>query len=325
MAMTIPTLNGPTHVKSKRNWRDVNGMLVLDKPRGHSSNMILQKARRLFKARKAGHTGSLDPLATGVLPLCFGEATKFSQYLLDADKAYTVTALLGVTTDTGDSDGEVTHQSSTAAIDQALLEQVLAQFVGSIEQLPPMMSAVKYHGKPLYKWARKGQPVERISRHVVIHRLELLKWQGSSLTLHVHCSKGTYIRTLIEDLGQALGCGAHVVALRRTQAGSFALHQAVSLSMLEQVYENAGVYALDRLLLPAASAVSHWPEVAISKTAAIFLLQGQPVELAKIADYRSTSIPGWVRISELGEAFLGIGEILEDGRLAPRRMIVTGT
>ncbi len=311
----------------RRAWREISGMLVIDKPRGQSSNAVLQHARRLYGARKAGHTGSLDPLATGVLPLCFGEATKFSRYLLEADKAYMVTALLGVSTSTGDAGGEVISIGSTSHVTQDQLNHVLAKFVGNIHQLPPKLSAVKFKGRPLYKWARRGVVVDRIARMVEIYHLHLLKWQGSSLTLYVRCSKGTYIRSLIEDLGHALGCGgAHVVALRRTQAGSFALHQSVSLMTLEQVYENAGVCALDRLLLPAASAVSHWPEITVPSSMAHFLLQGQPVKLNTLTQSAGAANGlGWVRIVKQSQEFIGIGEVLEDGRLVPRRMIVTGT
>ena len=310
----------------RRQWREVNGMLVVDKPRGQSSNAVLQHARRLFCAKKAGHTGSLDPLATGVLPLCFGESTKFSQYLLEADKAYMVTALLGVTTDTGDAGGLVVETGSTEHITQDLLNLVLAQFLGKTEQLPPVLSAVKFRGRPLYKWARRGVEIDRIPRPIEIYAIDVLKWQGSSLTLHVRCSKGTYIRSLVEDLGRALGCGAHVIALRRTQAGPFALRQSVSLSTLEQIYEKAGVCGLDRILLPTASAVSHWPEVSIPNSAAHFLLQGQSLDLNHLPNKSgSVCAPGWVRIAQHDQAFIGIGEVLDDGRLAPRRMIATGT
>jgi tRNA pseudouridine55 synthase len=306
-------------------WRDVDGLLVVDKPRGQSSNAVLQYARRLFGAKKGGHTGSLDPLATGVLPLCFGEATKFSQYLLEADKAYMVTALLGVNTDTGDAGGEVVDTGSTEHVTQTLLNTVIAKFLGKTEQLPPVLSAVKFRGRPLYKWARRGVEVDRIPRVIEIYAIDLLKWQGSSLTLHVRCSKGTYIRSLVEDLGQALGCGAHVIALRRTQAGPFALRQAISLTTLEQIYEKAGVSGLDRILLPTASAVSHWPEISIPNADANFLLQGQLLDLNHLPDKNSFCVPGWVRIAKYDQAFIGIGEVLEDGRLAPRRMIATGT
>ena len=228
----------------KRVRRQVNGVLVLDKPRGMSSNQALQKVRWLLNAEKAGHTGSLDPLATGVLPLCFGEATKFSQYLLDADKGYETLAQLGVTTTTGDAEGEVLERRPVALTAEQI-EAALQEFRGPIQQIPPMYSALKKDGQPLYKLARAGEVVEREARSVTIARLELLAWHGEQLRLAVDCSKGTYIRTLVEDLGQQLGCGAHVAELRRTQAGPFDLSQTVTLETLERLHGEGGAEALD--------------------------------------------------------------------------------
>ena len=233
----------------KRIRRNVSGVLILDKPRGMSSNAALQKVRWLLNAEKAGHTGSLDPLATGVLPLCFGEATKFSQYLLDADKGYETLARLGVTTTTGDAEGEVLEERQVT-VGREALEAVLPRFRGEIEQVPPMYSALKKDGQPLYKLARAGEVVEREARSVTIARLELLAFEAPCATLAVSCSKGTYIRTLVEDIGRELGCGAHVAALRRTQAGPFGLAQAVTLEELVQVHAEGGNEALDRFLLP---------------------------------------------------------------------------
>ena len=212
----------------KRIRRKVDGVLILDKPRGMSSNAALQKVRWLLNAEKAGHTGSLDPLATGVLPLCFGEATKFSQYLLDADKGYETVMQLGVTTTTGDAEGEVVEQRPVEVGEAQLLE-ALEGFRGAISQIPPMYSALKRDGQPLYKLARAGEVVEREARSVTIARLELAAFEGDRPRLQVACSKGTYIRTLVEDIGQVLGCGAHVAELRRTQVGPFSLAQAVSM------------------------------------------------------------------------------------------------
>lgn len=212
--------------RSKR--RDVDGILIFDKPLGMSSNAALQKVRWLFNASKGGHTGSLDPLASGVLPLCLGEATKFSQYLLDADKTYITEARLGMTTSTGDAEGEVL-EIKPCQVTLAEVQALLPRFTGEIEQIPPMYSALKHDGQPLYKLARAGETVERKPRSVTIRQLTLLGLEGDRLRLQVHCSKGTYIRTLVEDIGAALGCGAHVAELRRVQAGPFDLARAVTL------------------------------------------------------------------------------------------------
>ena len=228
----------------KRIRRAVNGILVFDKPLGMSSNQALQKVRWLLNAEKAGHTGSLDPLATGVLPLCFGEATKYSQYLLDADKGYRTVAQLGVTTATGDAEGDVLERREVT-VGRSELEQALVGFRGDIKQIPPIYSALKKDGQPLYKLARAGEVVEREARSVTISRLEVEAFEPPLATLEVACSKGTYIRTLVEDLGQVLGCGAHVAQLRRTQAGPFVLAQAVSLDTLEKAYAEGGPEALD--------------------------------------------------------------------------------
>ncbi|PKF70176.1 tRNA pseudouridine(55) synthase TruB [Pseudomonas fluvialis] len=298
----------------KRVRRQVNGVLVLDKPRGMSSNQALQKVRWLLNAEKAGHTGSLDPLATGVLPLCFGEATKFSQYLLDADKGYETLAQLGVTTTTGDAEGEVLERRPVALTAEQI-EAALQGFRGPIQQIPPMYSALKKDGQPLYKLARAGEVVEREARSVTIARLELLAWQGEQLRLAVDCSKGTYIRTLVEDLGQQLGCGAHVAELRRTQAGPFSLAQAVSLEALEAAHAESGSEALDAFLLPVDSGLQHWPLVELSAHSAYYWLHGQPV--------RAPGAPafGLLRVVDEQGRFIGIGEVSDDGRLAPRRLI----
>jgi tRNA pseudouridine55 synthase len=298
----------------KRIRRAVNGVLVLDKPRGMSSNQALQKVRWLLNAEKAGHTGSLDPLATGVLPLCFGEATKFSQYLLDADKGYETLARLGVTTTTGDAEGEVLEERQVT-VGREALEAVLPRFRGEIEQVPPMYSALKKDGQPLYKLARAGEVVEREARSVTIARLELLAFEAPCATLAVSCSKGTYIRTLVEDIGRELGCGAHVAALRRTQAGPFGLAQAVTLEELVQVHAEGGNEALDRFLLPVDAGLEHWPLLQLSEHSAYYWLHGQPVRAPEAPKF------GMLRVQDHEGRFIGIGEVTDDGRIAPRRLI----
>lgn len=298
----------------KRIRRDVSGILILDKPRGMSSNQALQKVRWLLNAEKAGHTGSLDPLATGVLPLCFGEATKFSQYLLDADKGYETVAQLGVTTTTGDAEGEVLERRDVT-VGRDELEAALGCFRGEIQQVPPMYSALKKDGQPLYKLARAGEVVEREARSVTIARLELLAFDSTKATLSVSCSKGTYIRTLVEDLGQVLGCGGHVAELRRTQAGPFNLSQAISLEELEKAHAEGGNEALDRFLLPSDSGLEHWPLVQLSEHSAYYWLHGQPVRAPEAPKF------GMLRVQDHTGRFIGIGEVSDDGRIAPRRLI----
>lgn len=298
----------------KRIRRDVSGILILDKPRGMSSNQALQKVRWLLNAEKAGHTGSLDPLATGVLPLCFGEATKFSQYLLDADKGYETVAQLGVTTTTGDAEGEVLERRDVT-VGRDELEAALGRFRGEIQQVPPMYSALKKDGQPLYKLARAGEVVEREARSVTIARLELLAFDSTKAALSVSCSKGTYIRTLVEDLGQVLGCGGHVAELRRTQAGPFNLSQAISLEELEKAHAEGGNEALDRFLLPSDSGLEHWPQVQLSEHSAYYWLHGQPVRAPEAPKF------GMLRVQDHTGRFIGIGEVSDDGRIAPRRLI----
>ena len=288
----------------------------MDKLAGISSNDVVQQAKRLFGAQKVGHTGSLDPLATGVLPLCFGEATKFSQYLLDANKTYWTRIRLGVSTETGDADGEVIAQVDATAITQTQVSDALETFVGEIEQIPSMYSALKHQGQPLYKLARQGIEVERAPRTVTIYSAELLQFAEAYIELRVHCSKGTYIRSLAEDLGAALGCGGHVSALRRLAAGPYAEAQAVTL---EQVSEIGDPQEMDALLLPVASAVGSWPSVRLHEDTAHYVRQGQPVQVAHAPTH------GWVQIFESAEEdrFLGVGEVLTDGRIAPRRLVAS--
>ena len=298
----------------KRIRRKVDGIILLDKPRGFSSNGALQKVRWLLNAEKAGHTGSLDPLATGVLPLCFGEATKFSQYLLDADKGYETLAQLGVVTTTADAEGEVISTQPVNATEQDLLA-LLPSFRGEIKQVPPMYSALKKDGQPLYKLARAGEVVEREARSVIISRLELLSFENEQARLAVDCSKGTYIRTLVEDLGQQLGCGAHVAELRRTKAGPFDLARTVTLEELEAVHAEGGSEALDRFLLPVDSGLQDWPLLQFSEHSSFYWLQGQPVRAPEAPKF------GMVRVQDHNGRFIGIGEVSDDGRIAPRRLI----
>ncbi len=295
--------------------RSVDGVLVLDKPPGCTSNQILQRVKRMYGAAKVGHTGSLDPLATGVLPLCFGEATKFSQFLLDADKAYFVKAKWGARTDTGDADGEIIETCATDTLTIEQLVTVLEQFTGVIDQVPSMFSALKHQGQPLYKLARQGVEVERKSRQVTIHELKLLDFDQEYFSLFVRCSKGTYVRNLVEDIAAAVGNLAHVVELRRSQAGPYSLEQAVTVDTLAQVIEQGGHKALDEFLLPLGSSADHWPPVSLTEATVFFLRNGNPVQIP------GAPVQGWVKLLGPTEEFIGVGEILDDGKVAPRRLI----
>ncbi len=298
--------------RSKR--RDIDGVLIFDKPLGMSSNNALQKVRWLFNAAKGGHTGSLDPLASGVLPLCLGEATKFSQYLLDADKAYVTEARLGMTTTTGDAEGDVL-ETRPVNVTLEQVESFLPQFTGDIEQIPPMYSALKHEGQPLYKLARAGETVERKPRSVTINQLKILGLEGDRLQLEVHCTKGTYIRTLVEDLGNALGCGAHVSELRRIQAGPFDLSKAVTLEELEALHAEGGHLALDHLLMPSDCGLQDWPEVELTEQTAYYLNHGQAVRVPGSPAF------GMVRLRDQNGQFIGIGEMTDDARVAPKRLM----
>jgi tRNA pseudouridine55 synthase len=307
-----------TTVARRRRGRDVSGVLVVDKPAGWSSNDAVQRAKSLFNARKVGHTGALDPLATGVLPLCFGEATKFSQYLLSSDKKYWVRIKLGVATDSGDADGKVTQTKEVVGVTSEKIEDALRFFRGEIDQVPSMFSAIKHQGQPLYKLARQGIEIERAARRVTIYSNELLRYQGDELELEIHCSKGTYIRTVAEELGQLLDCGAHVTALRREMAGPYDESDLVTFDALEAALADEGT--LDRLLQPISSTVRGWPEVKLTDNTAYYIRQGQPV----IVPHAPSS--GWVRLAEIVDEestrFIGVGEVLDDGRVAPRRLVV---
>ncbi|MCP5158452.1 MAG: tRNA pseudouridine(55) synthase TruB [Gammaproteobacteria bacterium] len=298
----------------KRQRRSVDGVLLLDKPVGCTSNAALQAVKRLYQAAKAGHTGSLDPLASGLLPICLGMATKLSGWLLNADKTYRFTCRLGMTTTTGDAEGEVVTIRPVELLNRAQIEMAMQRFTGMIEQIPPMYSALKREGQPLYKLARRGIEVEREPRQVMVHALRLLRWEGEELECELHCSKGTYVRTLAADLGEVLGCGAHISALRRTAVAPYDAARMVTLDALHEQAEQ-GLAALDEWLLPLDSTVAQWPAVRVRSESAFYLRQGQPV-LAPHAPTR-----GWVRLYEGEQHFLGIGEILDDGRVALRRLL----
>lgn len=305
--------------RRSRSGRSVDGILLLDKAQGLSSNDALQEAKRLFGAAKAGHTGSLDPLATGVLPLCFGEATKFSQFLLNSDKGYWAELKLGVRTDSSDADGQVVEEREVPALTEAQVDAALDAFRGEFEQVPSMFSAIKHQGQPLYKLARQGVEVEREARPVTVHENRILEFEGDRLVLQILCTKGTYVRTIADDLGEALGCGAHVTALRRTTVGPFGIDDAHTITELEAVRSEGGHAALDRLLKPVEMSVEHWPEVHLTDNTAYYLSKGQPVIVPR------APTEGWVRILEDiegGSRFLGVGEVLDDGRIAPRRLVV---
>ncbi|AGA34745.1 tRNA pseudouridine synthase B [Thioalkalivibrio nitratireducens DSM 14787] len=298
--------------------RDIDGIILLDKPRGLSSNQALGRVKYLLAARKAGHTGSLDPLATGLLPLCFGQATKVSGWLLDADKHYVAVARLGVETSTGDMEGEILREHTVPALTGADVDVACARFRGEIQQVPPMHSALKHQGQRLYALARKGIEVERPARTVTIHALRGVLEAPDRLRVEVHCSKGTYIRTLIEDLGRALGCGAAVAELRRTGHGSFDAGEMVTMEELEAASAEGGPQALERWLRPADSALADCPEVRLDAASTRFVRQGQPVFVARIREQ------GPLRLYGSNGEFLGVGELLDDGRVAPRRLFVAG-
>jgi tRNA pseudouridine55 synthase len=300
--------------RARRGCLPIDGVLLLDKPRGMTSNQALQTAKRLLNACKAGHTGSLDPLATGLLPLAFGDATRISQFLLDADKRYRAVLRLGVNTTTFDAEGEVTRERPVRLTPREV-QRALEPFVGSIEQVPPMYSAIKIGGATLYKLARAGIEIEREARPVMIHALELVSLEDARLELDVHCSKGTYIRTLAHDLGEALGCGAHIEELRRTAVGGLSVESAVCLEALEQMPDHE---ARVRRLLPMDAVLGHIPPVHLTHLAAQYLRQGQAVSA------RHGLSPGWVRLYEEADTFLGMGEVLDDGRVAPRRLLGAG-
>ena len=301
-------MNPPQRVRIQR--RAVHGVLLLDKPLGWTSNDALQKAKRLYRAEKAGHTGTLDPLATGLLPLCFGAATKFSQISLDADKAYRATLQLGQTTSTGDAEGDLL-QTRELRIDRAAIDAAIARFIGRIEQVPPMHSALKHEGRALYAYARAGIEVERAARSVSIQYIHVVDWQADRLVLDVRCSKGTYIRTLAQDIGEALGCGAHLAALCRTASGALRLDDALTLDQLAALSEPER----DALLLPADALLADWPQVHLPDDEAGRFLTGLRRRVG-LADAAAVRVYG-PDDAFLGSAHIAGGELIADRLLSP--------
>ncbi len=301
--------------RQRQRGRTVNGILLLDKSVGMSSNAALQEVKKLFFAKKAGHTGSLDPLASGLLPLCLGEATKLSSFLLDSDKVYEGVCQLGRKTSTGDAEGEVIEERPVPKFDEASIKKVLSQFLGDIEQIPPMHSAIKQNGQPLYKLAHQGIVVEREPRPVHIYELDYLSHDTLSFRFRLRCSKGTYVRTLVEDMGEVMGCGAHLTDLRRTQVGPFDIEQAVTSEVIAHVAADGGHEELDKLMIPMHQALENWPAVRLSENSTYYVRQGQPVQVAK------APTSGWVRLFANDENFIGVGQIMDDGRVAPKRLV----
>jgi tRNA pseudouridine55 synthase len=298
----------------KTKGRNVHGILLLDKPVGVTSNQALQHVKRLYQARKAGHTGSLDKQASGLLPMCLGEATKISGYLLDSDKYYQATCKLGMTTTTGDAEGEITAEKPVPELNKADVLAALAQFHGEISQVPPMYSALKHKGQRLYKLAHQGIVVEREPRNVTIYSLELLALNGDEIEISVHCSKGTYIRTLAEDIGNKLGYGAHVKELRRLGAGPFRAEQMITVGEIERLAIE-GITALDQLLLPVDTALQDVPEIEVSESLVFYMRQGQAVIVPH------APVNGLVRIYDHRHQFIGVGEVQDDGRIGPSRLM----
>ncbi|MEJ3622159.1 tRNA pseudouridine(55) synthase TruB [Vibrio vulnificus] len=306
----------------RRKGRPIDGVILLDKPTGMSSNDALQKVKRLYFAEKAGHTGALDPLATGMLPICLGEATKFSQFLLDSDKRYRVIAKLGERTDTSDSDGDVV-ETRPVNVTLETLEACIEKFRGESDQVPSMFSALKYQGKPLYEYARKGIEVPRESRKITVYEIILHRFEGDEVEMEVHCSKGTYIRTIVDDLGEMLGCGAHVTMLRRTGVAKYPYENMVTLEQLNELVDNAnrdGIApreVLDPLLMPMDTTVEDLPEVNLIADLADMVMHGQAVQVL------GAPTEGQLRLT-MGEErrFIGVGEMNRDGKIAPKRLVV---
>ena len=301
--------------RPRKKGRDVHGVFLLDKPQGVSSNDIMQKVKRLFKANKAGHTGALDPLATGMLPICLGEATKFSQFLLDSDKRYVVIAKLGERTDTSDAEGQVV-QSREVNVAEADILSALSAFRGEILQVPTMFSALKHNGKPLYEYARAGITVEREARPITIFELKFIDYQAPFLTLEVHCSKGTYIRTLVDDLGEALGCGAHVTMLRRLAVADYPIEEMMPIEDLALLADSFPSSELDRLLLPMDTAVASLPQLNLTAEQTKAVGFGQRVKFEN-----PQALSGLVRLFSENGQFLGIAEITVGNIIRPNRMV----
>jgi tRNA pseudouridine55 synthase len=309
--------------RRRKTGRSLNGIFLLNKPCGLTSNQALQRVKRLFDANKAGHTGALDPLATGVLPLCFGESTKFSQFLLDSEKYYRSTYTLGVATSTGDCEGEVIASQDASSVTQQQVESALTGFRGEIEQVPSMYSALKHNGQPLYKLARKGIEVERSARKVTIYDYKLLGFRSGinpQIDVQVHCSKGTYIRSLADDLGNVLGCGAHVSALNRFRSGPFDESETLSLSELEALRDQNTPEQLDYLLKPVDAAVASLNSVELDAIMAAYFRQGQSIMSKQV--FHQGQEGDIVRVFRNDGVFLGIGQVTEEGNLAPKRLVV---
>ncbi|MCK5917614.1 MAG: tRNA pseudouridine(55) synthase TruB [Cocleimonas sp.] len=303
--------------KSKNFYRDISGILLLNKPLGLSSNAALQRARYLFNAKKAGHTGSLDPQATGVLPLCFGEATKVSGYLLNSDKRYITTVQLGETTTTGDTEGDILNTTTVTEISEQKLVKILEQFTGKVTQIPPMYSALKHNGTPLYKLARQGIEVKRKQREITIYELILLERTHDTLKLDVRCSKGTYIRTLAQDIGDALGFGAYITSLERTQVSPFDCSKIYTLEDLQQLAEYEDKKQLHDTLLSIDSALCNHPKIILNDTESARVKNGLKVTRDDIPD------SSLIRIYHESGEFIGIGRLSSDKLLAPKRMMRT--
>ena len=302
--------------KPRKRGRDIHGVFLLDKPQGMSSNDIMQKVKRIFQANKAGHTGALDPLATGMLPICLGEATKFSQFLLDADKRYLVTAKLGERTDTSDAEGQIVESRDVNVKTPEILT-ALEQFRGNILQVPTMFSALKYNGKPLYEYARQGITVEREARPITIFELNFIEYNAPYLTLEVHCSKGTYIRTLVDDLGETLGCGAHVTMLRRTAVADYPTEKMLDWHALQSLAEQQDLSLLDALLLPMDTAVAKLPAFTLNESQTQGIGFGQRVKFNN-----PNSLQGQVRLFSHENRFLGVAVIDENNVIRPQRLVV---
>ena len=302
--------------KPRKRGRDIHGVFLLDKPQGMSSNDIMQKVKRIFQANKAGHTGALDPLATGMLPICLGEATKFSQFLLDADKRYLVTAKLGERTDTSDAEGQIVETREVKVKTPEILT-ALEQFRGDILQVPTMFSALKHNGKPLYEYARQGITVEREARPITIFELNFIEYNAPYLTLEVHCSKGTYIRTLVDDLGEALGCGAHVTMLRRTAVADYPTEKMLDWHALQNLAEQQDLSLLDALLLPMDTAVAKLPALTLNESQTQGIGFGQRVKFDN-----PNRLQGQVRLFSHENRFLGVAVIDENNVIRPQRLVV---
>ena len=302
--------------KPRKRGRDIHGVFLLDKPQGMSSNDIMQKVKRIFQANKAGHTGALDPLATGMLPICLGEATKFSQFLLDADKRYLVTAKLGERTDTSDAEGQIVETRDVNVKTPDILT-ALEQFRGDILQVPTMFSALKHNGKPLYEYARQGITVEREARPITIFELNFIEYNAPYLTLEVHCSKGTYIRTLVDDLGEVLGCGAHVTILRRTAVADYPTEKMLDWHALQSLAEQQDLALLDALLLPMDTAVAKLPALTLNENQTQGIGFGQRIKFDN-----PNRLQGQVRLFSHEHRFLGVAMIDENNVIRPQRLVV---